>query len=100
MGLGKRGGGGLWDVKAGEEKEFKKEGEPQEKKDWQLHDTHTIRLDGAADVRRACRVAGIFVRVEIELWKVEKNSSKVGDGGKISSCYRIRNMHFSFFVFH
>jgi len=35
VGLGNRGGGGLWvwEVKAGEEKEFKKEGEPQEKKD-------------------------------------------------------------------
>ncbi len=37
---------------------------------------------GAADVWRACRVAGIFVRVEIGLWKVEKTSSKVGEGGE------------------
>ncbi len=29
-----------------------------------------------------CRVAGIFVRVKIGLWKVEKTSSKVGEGGE------------------
>jgi hypothetical protein len=33
VGLGNTRGGGLSEVKAGEEREFKKEGEPQEKKD-------------------------------------------------------------------
>ena len=39
-------------------------------------------LYGAAEVRLVCRVAGIFVRVEIGLWKVKKTSSKVGEGGE------------------
>ncbi len=39
-------------------------------------------LYGVAEVRCVCRVAGIFVRVKIGLWKVEKTSSKVGEGGE------------------
>ena len=39
-------------------------------------------LYGAAEVRRVCRVAGIFVRLKIGLWKVKKTSSKVGEGGE------------------
>ncbi len=34
----------------------------------------------APNVRRACRVAGIFVRVDIGLWKVRRTSAKVGMG--------------------
>jgi hypothetical protein len=45
------------------------------------------------DILQKVHTAGMvrrLVRVEIELWKVKKNSSKVGgDGGEIASCYRI-----------
>ena len=39
-------------------------------------------LYGAVEVRRVCRVAGIFVRVKIGLWKVKKTSNKVGEDGE------------------
>ncbi len=46
-------------------------------------------LYGAAEVRRVCLVAGIFVRMKIGLWKVKKTSSKVGgEGGNVRAAKR------------
>ena len=49
---------------------------------WISSERCSYGLYEAAEVRLVCRVAGIFVRVEIGLWKVEKNSSKVEEGGE------------------
>jgi hypothetical protein len=45
VGLGNRGSGGLWEVKAGEEKEFKKEGELKRRKtnDFNFKKTENVR---------------------------------------------------------
>ncbi len=53
-------------------------------------------LYGVAEVRGVCRVAGIFVRVRIGLWKVKKTSSKVV-GGNFELLQDTRD---AFFVVH
>ncbi len=51
----------------------------------------------AGDVRRACRMAGIFLGLKFGLWKVREPLTKVGGGG--GNFELLQDMQFAFFLF-